>query len=330
MTNVVPIAIGYGFRLVCYKQATNVLNYIKRYKNAQIPKPKYLSIFIFNSTKMKSLNIISVLFFSIMILSCNPTDNTTQTGHKDFSIGEIVEFYSDVLKEDRTINIYLPQGYSPGSLKAYPVIYLLDGSADEDFIHVSGLVQFASFPWIQIMPETIVVGISNIDRKKDFTYPSNSERDQKEFPTTGGSENFIKFIETELQPFITKNYKITTTKTLIGQSLGGLLATEILLKKPELFDNYIIVSPSLWWDDEALLDYKSKSYTTSKSIYVAVGKEGEVMERVANELYEKVNVEKASGTKIYFNFLEKRDHGDVLHLAAYDAFEKIFKKEASE
>ena len=73
-----------------------MLNYIKRYKNAQIPKPKYLSIFIFNSTKMKSLNIISVLFFSIMILSCNPTDNTTQTGHKDFSIGEIVEFYSDV------------------------------------------------------------------------------------------------------------------------------------------------------------------------------------------------------------------------------------------
>ena len=275
---------------------------------------------------MKFLNIALVLLLSTVFINCNPASNTTLSENKDFSIGEVVEFHSDVLNEDRTINIYLPNGYSPDSAKTYPVIYLLDGSADEDFIHIAGLVQFASFPWIQMMPETIIVGISNIDRKKDFTYPSNSERDQKEFPTTGGSEQCIEFMDTELQSFITKNYKTTSTKTLIGQSLGGLLATEILLKKPDMFDNYIIVSPSLWWDDEALLDYESKLYSTPKSIYVAVGKEGEVMERVANELYKKIDGEKTEVTKTYFNFFEKRDHGDVLHLAAYDAFEQIFKK----
>ncbi len=242
------------------------------------------------------------------------------------SIGDKIEFQSEILNENRLLNIYLPNGYSKDSLKVYPVIYLLDGSIDEDFIHISGLVQFGSFSWINMIPESIVVGISNIDRKRDFTYPTNNEKDKKDFPTTGNSEEFINFIENELQPFIEKNYKTDSIKTLIGQSLGGLLATEILFKTPELFDNYIIVSPSLWWDDESLLKYTPTLYTSKKSIYIAVGKEGQVMERTAKELYEKLKVLKKENTNLYFEFFEKQNHGDALHLAVYNSFEKIFRK----
>ena len=64
--------------------------------------------------------------------------------------------------------------------------------------------------------------------------------------------------------------------TFSVQSLGGLLATEILLKNPEMFDNYFIISPSLWWDDESLLNQAgtllSKSPDTKKFVYVSVGK----------------------------------------------------------
>jgi predicted alpha/beta superfamily hydrolase len=111
-----------------------------------------------------------------------------------------------------------------------------------------------------MIPESIVVGIGNVDRKRDFTYPSQNKLDQKEFPTSGQSEKFINFLEKELQPFVDSTYRITELKTIIGQSLGGLLTTEILFKKPELFDNYIIVSPSLWWDDEKLLDEQPVTY----------------------------------------------------------------------
>jgi predicted alpha/beta superfamily hydrolase len=243
------------------------------------------------------------------------------------SIGESIEFKSETLEENRRINVYLPVGYSSDSSRKYPVIYLLDGSMDEDFIHIAGLVQFGSFSWINMLPESIVVGISNVDRKRDFTFPTTNKRDKKDFPTTGSSENFIQFLEAELQPLIEEKYRTTSTNTLIGQSLGGLLATEILFKKPNLFDNYIIVSPSLWWDDESLLKYTPVSYNTSKSIYIGVGKEGEIMERIAKELYIKLQPSDSGNTNVYFEYFEEQNHGDALHLAVYDAFEKIFRRE---
>ncbi|TQD36241.1 alpha/beta hydrolase [Haloflavibacter putidus] len=245
----------------------------------------------------------------------------------EFTIGKALKIKSQLLNETRDLNIYLPLDYSQDSLKTYPVIYLLDGSKNEDFIHISGIVQFGSFSWINMIPESIVVGIGNVDRKRDFTYPSQNELDQKEFPTSGKSENFIAYIEKELQPFIDSTYKTTETKTIIGQSLGGLLATEILLKKPDLFDNYIIVSPSLWWDDEKLLDFQSTSYNSTKSIYIAGGKEGEVMERIAKELYDKLKKEQKPNTNLLYEFLEDKTHGDALHIAVYNAFEKIFERQ---
>lgn len=252
-------------------------------------------------------------------------DIPEKISEKEFSIGKTINIKSIVLDENRELNIYLPKGYSSDSSKTYPVIYLLDGSRDEDFIHISGIVQFGSFSWINMIPESIVVGITNVDRKRDFTYPSQNKLDQKEFPTSGKSKKFISFLAEELQPFIDSTYRTSTVKTIIGQSLGGLLTTEILFKKPELFDNYIIVSPSLWWDDEKLLDRQLIPFRSNKSIYIAGGKEGEVMERTAKALYSKLDKSKDGNFNLFYEFLEGKTHGDALHIAVYNAFEKIFK-----
>lgn len=276
-------------------------------------------------TQMKSKKIF-LTFISLILCSQIFAQNEIKLNERtQLSIGEKIEFQSKTLNENRILNIYLPNEYSKDSLRTYPVIYLLDGSIDEDFIHISGLVQFGSFSWINMIPKSIIVGISNVDRKRDFTFPTNNKKEKEDFPTTGKSENFITFIEKELQPFIDSNYKTNATKTIIGQSLGGLLVTEILFKKPQLFDNYIIVSPSLWWNNESLLAFETKEYQTKKSIYIAVGKEGKVMERTAKELYEKLNVENKENTEIFYKLFEKQNHGDALHLAVYDAFEKMFK-----
>ena len=263
--------------------------------------------------------LLSLLCMLVYVLA-----NTQISEKSNFNIGETFTITSKILEEDRSLNIYLPLSYQDSLHKEYPVIYLLDGSADEDFIHIAGLVQFGSFSWIRMIPETIVVGIANVDRKRDFTSPSSNDLDNKELPSSGGSEKFINFIADELQDVISNHYRVNDSKTLIGQSLGGLLATEILFTKPHLFDQYIIVSPSLWWNDEKLLDFTLENSLHDKSVYIAVGKEGPTMERVAKSLHEKLAVLDQDQLRLFFSYFEKLDHGDTLHLAVYDAFKKIF------
>ncbi|WP_276133603.1 alpha/beta hydrolase [Polluticoccus soli] len=268
-----------------------------------------------------------LLALALSTLTCtafaqSPTEDAP--GNAPFVMGAVHKIASRQLTETRTINIYLPDGYKTNDTVYYPVIYLLDGSANEDFVHIAGLVQF--FNMMQLMPPAIVVGIANIDRKRDFTFPTTIEKDKTAFPTTGGSEKFISFIEQELQPFIEKNYRTNSSKTIIGQSLGGLLATEVLYKKPALFNNYIIVSPSLWWDAQSLLKLKPEFAKAAQNtnIYLAVGKEGEVMERDAKELSKIVKSNKSFNTT--FHYMPDEDHATILHHAVYDAFKEVLSK----
>lgn len=259
---------------------------------------------------------LSLLAMSLSI--CAQLD----THAEELVIGEQLTLYSEQLDEDRLINVYLPTSYHPDSLNTYPVIYLLDGSMHEDFIHVVGLVQFGSMSWINLLPESIVVGVSNEDRKHDFTYPTSVPEDKAEFPTTGGSEDFINFLDSELIPSIAARYRTSGHRTIIGQSLGGLLATEILFKRPEMFNDYIIVSPSLWWDDQSLLDYDVDSLTVDQ-VFIAVGNEGPLMQGVAEELHSKLKELDTNSDRVHFEFFPECDHGDVLHLAVYAAFEEL-------
>ncbi|MGI8670712.1 MAG: alpha/beta hydrolase [Aridibacter sp.] len=246
---------------------------------------------------------------------------------KPFVLGVTHTVRSVELSENRNLNIYLPEGYSKDLKESYPVIYLLDGSADEDFIHIAGLVQFSNFPWVNILPKSILVGIENVDRKRDFTFPTRNEKDKKDFPTTGGSAKFISFIEKELQPFIEKKYRTNSSKMIIGQSFGGLLATEILFKKPELFNSYIIVSPSLWWDDQSLLSIEKKTLKNKKSIYIAVGKEGDIMEKDARRLHTLLEERKQANVQIRFEYFPDENHATIFHQAVYKAFQNFNLKD---
>jgi predicted alpha/beta superfamily hydrolase len=282
----------------------------------------------------KFFTLAFLLLSSSLVFSQKNKTKTTETS-KPFVLGVIDEIQSKELNEKRTLNIYLPEGYNPAEATKYPVIYLLDGSADEDFIHISGLVQFNSFEWINQVPKSIVVGIATVDRKRDFTFPTTIENDKTRFPTTGHSDQFIAFIEKELQPFIEKKYKTTESKMIIGQSLGGLLGTEILLKKPSLFNKYVIVSPSLWWNNGSLLDLDAEilkeNFKPQTEIYIAVGKEGltpteipRVMEVDANLLADKIKESKSKNVKIYFDYFPEENHGSILHTAVSNSFKFFY------
>jgi uncharacterized protein len=250
------------------------------------------------------------------------------TASKPFTIGNTITIQSAELNEQRLLNVYLPEGYTTTDTIKYPVIYLLDGSADEDFIHIAGLVQFASFPWVKLLPPTIVVGIANVDRKRDFTYKPTDTSFTKEFPTSGQSNHFIRFIEKELQPFIETQYRTNNERTLIGQSFGGLLAAEIAVKQPALFNNYIIISPSLWWDNESLLRVTTKAenkLALHGKIYLAVGKEGKQMVNDSKKLFKYFQQNISSSNQLRYEYFKNEDHATIMHLAVYNAL-KAFNK----
>jgi len=279
--------------------------------------------------------LILLLTFSTAVVFGQKNKSTDTAKSKPFVLGLIDEIQSKELAEKRTLNIYLPEGYKQNDTTKYPVIYLLDGSADEDFIHIVGLVQFNSFEWVNQVPKSIVVGIATVDRKRDFTFPTSIEGDRKKYPTTGHSDKFISFIEKELQPYIQTKYKTDANKTLIGQSLGGLLATEILIKKPALFNKYIIISPSLWWDNGSLLnqdsEIKENTFKQHTDVYIGVGKEGltpteipRVMEVDANLLTEKIKGFKNKNVKVYFDFLPQENHATIMHQAVSNSFKFLY------
>ncbi|MBS1774261.1 MAG: alpha/beta hydrolase [Bacteroidetes bacterium] len=267
--------------------------------------------------------------FILAILIANSVFSQT----KPFVLGVTETIASKTLKEKRTINIYLPDGYKKNDTTHYPVIYLLDGGADEDFIHVVGLVQFNTFDWVHRIPKSIVVGIANTDRKRDMLFPTSIAKNKEEYPTSGHSDKFIAFIEKELQPYIASHYKTNNDKTIIGESAGGLLATEILLKHTSMFNRYIIISPSVWWDNGSILKQSLSMLaqdTLLKGIYIGVGKEGLtpganplIQEEVVQELYNEIKgVNKHAITS--YEYLPQETHATIGHIALFHAFRLLY------
>lgn len=168
------------------------------------------------------------------------------------------------------LNIGLPYGYSKN--KKYPVIYQLDGGGD-NFVSLVSTVHKLT-PTGRI-PKVIVVGIDyfgKTKRSRDYTPVPSDQWGGAE----GKADNFIKFLKTELIPFIDKNYAThPTERILTGHSYGGLCTIYTLTKEPGLFTRYIAISPSAGFVDGYYLKEFAKFAKTdtpvSAVVYAAAG-----------------------------------------------------------
>ncbi|MBL0126300.1 MAG: alpha/beta hydrolase [Flavobacteriales bacterium] len=271
---------------------------------------------------MKTIGPITC--YVLLIAGCNAGQPTAAdpTTVEPFIFGEVRTLHSDVLVQDRTLNVYLPAGYRD-STYSYPVVYLLDGSANEDFPHIAGLVQFMNM--YNLYPKSIVVGIANVDRKHDFTHVTQGDSDLVWLPTAGGSAAFMEFMAKEMQPFMKEHYRTTDHRTLIGQSLGGLLATEVLFKKPELFDDYVIVSPSLWWDNGSLstqAETWAKTHAGSpKRVFVAMANNDDWSQVQVDSVIASFKRHTHPPFRWSYELFPHETHATILHRAVYRAFE---------
>lgn len=173
----------------------------------------------------------------------------------DVPTHETFDMASRVLGETRRINIYLPPACSwPGTVDETPrfdTLYVPDGGIGEDFPHVARDVD-AAVRAGEMRP-LILVGIENTQRRRDMTGPTSVAGDREIAPVVGGSAGFRAFIRDELVPRIERSYPTAGPRAIIGESLAGLFVLESLLLAPDLFDTWISLSPSLWWNDQALV-----------------------------------------------------------------------------
>ena len=192
-----------------------------------------------------------------------------QNDEKQIVIGKVDSLYSEILQEQREIWIHIPEDFDITT--QYPVIYVLDAS--QNFYVITGMLK-QLLPW-QI-PNSIVVGIINTDRTRDFTHTNVPFQRGHESETSGGASNFIKFIDEELKPFINNKYPTENNSTIIGHSTGGLFVLYSFLHHENSFDNYLAIDPSLWWDKENLVketqELLNKGNRKEKSLYIAVAK----------------------------------------------------------
>lgn len=192
-----------------------------------------------------ALTIGLIVFFQQFVKA--QANQNQQFLHK---VGVMDSLYSQILNESRTIYIQLPASYNPQKNQKYPVVFVLDG---EMFLPTVSVVQ--SYYSGGFTPEMVLVGISNDkNRIRDLTTSTITTKYGMPFnDENGAADNFSKFIEKELIPFIESKYPVTNYRTLIGHSYGGLFTVYTLINQPNLFANYLAIDPSLDWDDQKLL-----------------------------------------------------------------------------
>ncbi|WNH10869.1 alpha/beta hydrolase [Thalassobellus suaedae] len=298
----------------------------------------------------------NILLFGLIIccfVSCKKKKPESIVSTKnEIVIGKLDSVYSNILDETRELWIHIPESAKDSTSHKikYPVLYLLDGSSK--FSSVTAIVEHLSRNFI--VPEMIIVGITNTNRTLDLTPPEVGHgiisRNGIQNPS-GGGNNFFDFIERELTPYIEKNYPATKHKTFVYHSLGGLSVINALVNRQELFNNYIAIDPSLWWDNRAFLNVADSILSVNKfdnrALYLGVANTLEAgmepklnIDKIQNDdipetpstfhiksiLQFANSLETKKDNKLLFEwkYYAKDDHGSIPLITEYDGLRFLF------
>ena len=240
------------------------------------------------------------------------------------------------LKEQPSNRIYpvfiqLPASYSSQKDRVYPVIYLTD--AHYSFPLVSGATRFPMNSGV--MQQAIIVAVSYeqgsegvSSRVRDYT-PSKAKAWQQD---TGNAKGHMAFIRDTVFPFIEQNYRgSNTNRTFVGNSLGGLFGAYMLFTEPELFSNYILGSPSVWFDNNMILAAPVVKPEAATRVYISVGEyetpaygEGEDMVIGASRLRDKIQAIDSGNIKLRFSVVPGASHATAFPTVAIQGLDWIY------
>lgn len=242
-------------------------------------------------------------------------------------VGTAFDMPSRVEGETRHITVWLPPSYAEGN-RRYPVLYLLDGGEQQDFLPVVGLAALGGLNGVT--DEMIVVGIQSGPglRVRDFTTPSRQADELKDFPNQGQAARFRRFLGDELKPVIEARYRSSGESGLIGESLAALFVVDTALREPGLFNRYLAISPSLWWDDQSLSREAAallkQPWPKDRSLYLAIANEGGAMQAGMDWLVAALKAAPSKGLAWTYEPFPTEGHNSIYHPAGLKALRWAF------
>ncbi len=284
-----------------------------------------------SSLRLTRVCIVMMLALAPAIRAQNGAPVEGEIQKTPLVIGETFTLESAVLGETRRVNVYAPAGYAESDSLRLPVLYMPDGGIYEDFLHVAGLVQILSLNYG--MRPFLLVGIENTERRRDLTGPTDVASDREIAPRVGGSEAFRAFIRDELMPTIDRAYRTTGETAIVGESLAGLFVVETLLVEPDLFGTYVAIDPSLWWNDEKLVEEAvsllERAPAAGKTLFLATSSQPDIAEATAR-LAAILRAADLNGLTLHAIHLPDETHLTIYHPAALQAFRTVFARPATE
>lgn len=294
-----------------------------------------------------------ILLLLILFLSLGSTAFSQNSGKEkqnnfpSFRIPntEVRSIKSGITNINYKLYISLPRSYKQENSQ-YPVVYTLD--ADYSFAIAHNTVEH--FVDRRDLPKMIVVSIAYFGANQDLTlYRKNRMRDytptkasmgicgvgQKIKKGLGGSEKFLSFISSELIPFIENNYRVKKQdRTIVGHSAGGLFGTYALFTRPSVFQRYILVSPSLWWDDKMVFklenNYAANNASLKANVFYSIGRweNPKICPMVSQmkQFVDKVKSRKYQGLKIKSHVFPSETHNSVFPAALSRGLRVVFNK----
>jgi predicted alpha/beta superfamily hydrolase len=278
----------------------------------------------------------------LLSLACVPSDisqqrEPTQTDATPTAFPQVAiedserrELASDFVADVFKIHVYFPRGYAE-MMDFLPVVYLLD--AEYSF----GAVAYAIRRMVKdsLIPPVLLVGVAYEvpydeyyrRRERDFT-PTAAHLD--EFPNAGHAASFAQFLSQELVPFINRTYRVDPDdRTIMGLSFSGLFSSYLLFTESDLFNRYVIVSPSLWWDDGVVFRYESDRWIRSKTlparIFLAAGEQdGSAILRDLQRMQEVLAARSYEGLQYRVRLFPDETHRTVFPLAVSHGLRFVF------
>jgi len=250
------------------------------------------------------------ILLALVIISIHFQSNAqfSKNENKEITIAAVDSLYSETLKEYREIWVHLPADANEG--EKYPILYVLDAS--EQFSPVMGIVSHLE---VWDMPKTIIVGVPNTDRMRDFTPTVVPPTPGEPYEKSGEYENFLKFMECELAPYLKNKYPVDEMSTIVGHSTAGLFVVSAYVTHPRVFDKYLAIDPSVWWDDEAFVEIAEellqKDNYQNKSLHITAANSYDV----DTVRVRRMNTKETAGLRANLNFhdilVENKKHLDV-------------------
>jgi len=226
-------------------------------------------------------HFLNVLALVALIVSANVF--ATEERHRPYTLdrSDVIDIHAKANGKDYEVYVKVPESYSTNQGKKYPLIVLTDG--------YYAFPLLSSINWRmsernQVYEQSIIVGISyskgddiSKSRARDFTPPaSTDDKFKNKANESGRADLYAQFLAQELLPYLMSHYSVDATRKIyIGHSYGGLLGTYILFTQPNMFDYYLIGSPSLWFNNKVMFNLEANYAKTNKdlkaNVYMAAG-----------------------------------------------------------